>query len=112
MELQDIADGVVEHVETGGLINLVCRLANVHKVEYWGKNFVHSLHVLNFGVELGVDVEDSSHVVVAICFTLLLLVSQELLVGYLVLAVYHLEFLSTSAREERNHYLSTLLCEE
>ena len=67
---------------------------------------------MDFGVELGVNVEDPRHVVIAICFPLLLLVGYELLIGYLVLSVYHLKFLSSGTREERDHYLSALLCEE
>lgn len=112
VQFQDIADGVVEHIEAGGLLDLVGWLADIDQVEDGGEDLVHALHVLDPGVELGVDVEDAGHVVVAIGLALLLLVPQELLVGLLVLPVDHLEFLAAGAGEEGDHELGALLGEE
>lgn len=103
MQLQYITNRTIEHVEAWRLLNLIRRFADVNQIEDRRQNLVHSLHILDSGVELGVDVEDAGHVVVAVGLALLLLVGEELLVGCLLLPVDHLEFLAAGAGEEGDH---------
>lgn len=87
VQLNDITDGAIEHKEAGRFFDERSRLGDIDQIENRCKDFIHALNVLNPGVELGVNVEDSRHVVVSICLALFILARQKLLVAVLVVSV-------------------------
>lgn len=73
VEFNDIADSAVEHEEAGGLLDEIGGLVGVDDVEDGCEEFIHTLHVLDAGVQASVNVQNSGHVVVTVCASLLLL---------------------------------------
>lgn len=104
MQLDDVTDGAVEHVETRGLIDLICRFADVGQVEERRQDLVHPLNVLNLGVEPCIDIQYSGHVVIPIGLPLLDFVQQELFITTFILPVDQLELLSSGTSQIGNHY--------
>ena len=88
MKLDDIANGTVEHEKAGSLFDVALSTADVHQVENRSENLVHPLHVLDLRIQPRINVQNSSHVIVSISFSLLLLIFQKLLVQTLILPVY------------------------
>ena len=112
MKINDIADGIVEHKEAGGLFNGVAGFVNVNKIEDGCKNLVHPLDVLDSGVQAGINIENSRHVVVSVGFALFLLAANELFVPLLALSVYQFELLSSCACQVGDHYGGAFSCKE
>lgn len=105
VEFDDVADGVVEHEEAGGLLDGSGWSGDVDQVEDGRQDLVHPLHVLDAGVQLGVDVQDPGHVVVPVRLPLLSLVQQELPIRQIFLSVDQLEFLASGRGQVRQHDL-------
>lgn len=112
MQLDDIAYGTVEHIEARRLLDMSCRFGNIDQIKNRCKDFIHALHVLYPGIQLGVNVEDPCHVVIAIGLTLFLFARQELLVIVLIFSVDEFELLSTRACEIGDHDICAAGCEE
>ena len=112
MKLDYITDGVIKHKKAGSLLDCVGGSVDIDEVENWSQDLVHTLNVLYFGVEFGVNVEDPRHIVVAVGPSLLLLVLQELLIVLLLLSVDQLEFLPPRIREVRNQDVFALAGEK
>lgn len=112
MKIDDIADGIVEHKEAGGLFDGVAGFVNVDEIEDGRKNLVHALDVLDAGVQAGINIENSRHVVVSIGFALFLLASDEFFVPLFAFSVYQFEFLSSCACQVGDHYGGAFSCKE
>ena len=80
MQLDDLTYRGVEHEETWALFDGVGWFGDIDHIEYRCQNLIHSLNILNLRVEFGIDVQDTGHVVITICFLLFLLVCNELLI--------------------------------
>lgn len=112
VQLNDVADGTVEHIETRRFFDKRGRFCDIDQIKNRCKDFIHTLNVLYPRVELRVNVEDSCHVVVAISLALFLLVRQEFLVAVFVVSVDQLKFLPACAGEIRDHDIRAGCCEE
>jgi hypothetical protein len=95
VEFYDFADRVVKHEETGGFLDGMICLRYVYKIEDRRQNLVHALHVLYLRVQFGINVQNSGHIVIAVCLSLLFFARQKLLIRQFILAIYELEFLSS-----------------
>ena len=112
MEFNDSTYGVVEHEKAGSFFYKVRRFIYVYQIEDRSQNFVHTLYILNLRIKSRVNIQDTSHVVIPISFSLLFFVFQKLFVTQLVLSVNHFKLFPPGARQVRYHDLLALSCEE
>lgn len=94
MHFHYVTHHVVKHKKTGCFLHF----SLTHEIEDRSDDFVHTLHVLYFGIESGKDKEDSCQVVVAIGYLLLLTTYYT----QMLCSRYQLIFLSTGVAEKRN----------
>lgn len=112
VQFNDVADGTVEHIEARRFFNKRGGFGDIDQIKNRCKDFIHALNILYPWVEFRVNVEDSSHVVIAIGLALFLLTCQEFLVAVFVFSVDQLKFLPACAGEIRDHDIRTGGCEE
>lgn len=112
VQLNDVTDGAVEHIEARRFFNERGRFGDIDQIENRRKDFIHALNILYPGVKLRVNVEDSCHIVVAISLALFLFARQKFLVAVFVVSVDQLKFFPACACEIRDHDIRTGSCEE
>lgn len=112
MQLDNVADGIIEHKKARSLLNCVGWFGDVYQIKYRCQYFIHPLDILNFWIEFGVDIQNSGHVVITIALFLEQLVPNKLLVFFLVLPIYQSKFLPSRICQVWQHYVCTWSCKE
>ena len=108
MQLNDIADGVVKHKKAAGFFNRSSYwFSCVDQVEDRSQYLIHPLDILNAGIEFGINVQNSGHVVISIGFALQLFILQKLLVCLWALPMNNLKLLSPRVCKIGNHNWSS-----
>ena len=112
MEFDDVANGVVEHIEARSFFYLVGAFVDIDEVEERCQDLVHALNILNLGVQTGVNIQNPSHIVVPVGLPLLVFARKELPITEFIFPVNEFEFLPSGTCQVGDHHFLALAGKE